>query len=29
MAWLRSESRLARRIDVQTLSQLPALPGHP
>jgi putative copper resistance protein D len=29
MAWLRSESRLATRIDVQTLSQLPALPRHP
>lgn len=28
-AWLRSESRLATRIDVQTLGQLPALPGHP
>jgi putative copper resistance protein D len=29
MAWLRSEGRLATRIDVQTLSELPALPGHP
>ncbi len=28
-AWLRSESRLASRIDVQTLGELPALPGHP
>jgi hypothetical protein len=29
LAWLRSESRLATRIDVQTLSELPALPGRP
>jgi putative copper resistance protein D len=29
LAWLRSESRLATRIDVQTLSGLPALPGRP
>ena len=29
LAWLRSESRLATRIDLQTLSELPALPGRP
>ena len=29
MAWLRSEKRLATRIDMQTLSELPALPGRP
>lgn len=29
MAWLRSEGRLATRIDVQTMSELPALPGRP
>ena len=27
LAWLRSEGRLAARIDAQTLAQLPALPG--
>jgi cytochrome c oxidase assembly factor CtaG len=26
-AWLRSENRLAARIDAQTLAQLPSLPG--
>jgi cytochrome c oxidase assembly factor CtaG len=27
MAWLRSEKRLATRIDLQTLAELPAVPG--
>jgi putative copper resistance protein D len=27
LAWLRSERRLAARIDAQTLARLPALPG--
>jgi putative membrane protein len=27
LAWLRSERRVAARIDAQTLAQLPALPG--
>lgn len=28
-AWLRNEGRLATRIDLQTLAERPALPGHP
>ena len=28
-AWLRAESRLAMRLDVQTMGELPALPGRP
>jgi hypothetical protein len=27
LAWLRSERRLAARIDAQTLAALPAVPG--